>query len=474
MKKVNVSKKAVCMILALIMCLSFAACGETKCNHEYEASVDGNTVTLKCKLCGELASADVTLPVVEVEKEVIKEVEKPIEKIEYKTVVKTVEKEVEVEVEKEVIKEVEVPVYLNPEDRISVYELNLLSYYYSNYEKLDFLRDYISQNFYKEVDTDALMEGAYAGMVEALGDKYSHYAAPSKSEEYTNALSQAYSGIGIYIYQAENGDAVVDSTTKNSPAEKAGLLPGDIIYSVNGEVVRGQGVDVAAGKIRGEVGTYAEVCVIRGSETLSFKVVRQQIALSTVDFGSFESGEGYISISGFNDATYDDVKEALDVLEQTGHTKLILDLRGNGGGNVETALKVADLFMDEGVMSYIEDRNGERSYYKTTEGRTPLKLVVLCDGNTASAAEMMCAGIQDNEEGTIVGAKTYGKGVVQVYVTFVDGSSLNLTEYQYFSPNGNAINEQGINPDYVISEKDADGNLDFDSCIEKAMEILSK
>ena len=463
-------KRFISILLVLAMLVSFSSCGagQKACNHEYEAKVEGKTVTLTCRLCGQTASAEVELPkeTVEVEKIVEKPVE--VEKIIEKPVAKTVIKEVE--------KLVEVPVYMTDEDRLDAEEKELLSYYTENYGKLDFLKSYIAENYYKEVDEDALMEGAYTGLVDALGDPYSHYASPSESEEYGNALTQAYSGIGITIMADDNENAVVSDVGYGSPAEECGIQPGDIIAAADGVSLLGKGIEAAASAIRGEVGTDVEIEIIRGSEHITMNVTRRQISQSTVDYGFFIDGTGYISISGFNELTPYEMSIVLANFEFMGIQNFILDLRNNGGGMVNAAWMVADMLMDEGVMTYIQDRAGNRDYYNTYEGRTPLNYIVLCNENSASATEMLCAGIQDNNEGILVGTRTYGKGVVQVYTPLEDGSSLNLTMYQYFSPNGKEIHGNGITPDYIVELTedcfDEAGNLIEDAQLIKAFEIL--
>ena len=481
-------KKILCSILLFAMLMSCCACGqtETACKHEFEASVNGSTVTLKCRLCGETAAADVKLPekTVEVEKVVEKIVEKPVEKTVEKIVEKPVEKIVEKIVEKPVTetiieeKIVEVPVYIQPEQSMDEEDYELLNYYRENYQKLDDLRTLIEESYYKDVDENELMEGAYIGMVESLNDPFSVYTPAKNSEEFINNVTRSYSGIGITIAADEDNNAVIREFVLNSPAEAAGLQVGDIIFEVDGVSVLGKGIEAAANAIRGEVGTKVNVKVIRDGKTFSCEAERRQIVTSTVEYGIFINGIGYIAISGFNALTPYEMSLALSDLEDYGCTQCIIDLRGNGGGMVDSAIQVADMLMNEGVMAYLEDRNGSREYYRTEDGRTAMEYVVLCDGNTASASEMLLAGIQDNKEGIIVGTKTYGKGIVQVLRTLDDGSSLNLTQYQYFSPNGNAIHGNGITPDYIAEITpecfDENGEQIDDTQIVKAFEILMK
>ena len=469
-------KRIISLALVLVLCMSMAACGKKECNHEFTASVKDGKVTLSCRLCAATASADVEIPKEIVEKEVIKEVIKEIEKPVEKTVIKEVVKPVVKTEIKEVEKLVEVPVYLSEEDRMNAEKNELLNYYLENYEKMDFLRNYIAENYYKDVDPDDLMEAAYAGMVDSLGDPYSHYAPPAESEDYTNALSRAYSGIGIVISPDEDNNVIITSTVKGSPAEAAGIVEGDMIERVDGVSMLGQGIDVAADKIRGEIGTSVTVDILRNGQSLSFNVVRRQISESTVSYGFFDFNTGYIELSGFNSSTVNEFATALATLEYYGIKQFVLDVRNNGGGMVNVAWIVADMLMDEGNMTYIQDRSGYTEYYPTFAGRTPMKYVILCNENSASATEMLCGGVQDSGSGKIVGTKTYGKGVVQMLMSMPDGSSLNLTQYQYFTPNGNVIHGVGITPDYIVDLDDEcfdeRGALVYDKQLVKAIEVL--
>ena len=455
-------KKVLSILLAIALLFSMAACGKEECAHEFESSLSGETVTFSCKKCGQSYSVQVDIPekIVEVEKEVPVEVEKEV--------IKTVVKEVE--------KKVEVPTYLSPEEKMMADDYALLNYYIDNYAKLDLLKGYVEDNYYIDVNSDELMEGAYEGLVDALGDPYSHYTRASKAEEFGDALSQSYSGIGVVITRGDDNNVYIDSITVNGPAEAAGLKAGDMIAAVDGKSFLGADIDEVATAIRGEVGTTVKVTVLRNSQTIDFNVTRKKVGMPTVDYTVLSGGEGYISISGFDSITCDEMKIALASLENQGVKKFVLDLRDNGGGEVDAALNVADLLMGAETMVYTKDREGNIQNYNTNAGRTSMKYVVLCNENTASAAEMLCAGIQDNGEAKIIGTKTFGKGIVQVLAYITDGSSIDLTMMQYFSPKGNVIHKVGITPDYVVELTDdcfdSEGYLVNDLQLTKALEVL--
>lgn len=447
-------KRVLSFVLAIAMIFSFAACSnknaEPLCQHEWESTVEGDTVTFSCKLCNESISKTVKLPEKIVEKEV------PVEKEVVKTVVK------------EVVKEVEVPTYSSDAEKMNAQNYQLLQYYYDRYQKLDALKNYVMENYYTDVKEEDLLEGAYKGLVESLDDQFSVYNSAENSEEYEEALTQSYSGIGIMIRQEDDLCGYIDSVTPNSPAQRAGLKTGDKIVAVDGTSYIGTGIDPIALAIKGEVGTNVRVDVDRNGEILTFIITRQKVGMPTVSYEVLEGGEGYVQLTGFDSVTVEEMKAALKDLEEQGVKKFVLDLRDNGGGQVEVALDVADLLMNAGVMVYTEDRNGNREYYKTNAGRTSMKYVVLCNGGTASAAEMLCAGIQDNNEGKIVGTTTYGKGIVQIFAYINDGSSVSLTQMQYFSPKGHVIHKVGITPDYEVGIS-LDG---VDHQLEKALEVL--
>jgi len=460
-------KKIIAIVLSIVMIFSICACGakEAACNHEYTANVetkDGvSTVVLTCKNCGEIASANVNLPEIKVEVPV--EVEKEV----VKEVVKTVTKEV--------IKEVEVPVYSSLEEQMEAEDYDMLTYYITNYSKLNAIKEYILENYYIEVDDETLMQGVYDGLFDSLNDPYSEYVPASEAEEYYDTISNSYSGIGVSIVLDENGNGKIDAITIDSPAEKSGLKVGDVFVSVDGVSCEGLGLGVAD-YIRGEVGTTADIVVDRNGEQKEFAVTRQRIGITTVSHEVLETGEGYIYISGFDSVTNSELKAALSDLSSKGVKKFVLDLRDNGGGDVEVAQDVANQLMGAGTLCYLEDKNGNKEYYKTDAGRTSMKYVVLVNEYTASASEILTAGIQDNGEAKIVGTKTFGKGVIQQLAYVNDGSSIKLTTFQYFSPKGKAINKVGITPDYIINLTDdcfdKDGYLVKDIQLEKALEIL--
>ena len=205
-------------------------------------------------------------------------------------------------------------------------------------------------------------------------------------------------------------------------------------------------------------------------------MVRRHLGISTVDYAVLDSGEGYIAVTNFNANTSGELADALKNLESNGIKKFVLDLRDNGGGEVDAAMASADQLMNAGILYSTKNKAGVTQTYNLTAGRTSMKYVVLVNGNTASAAELVAAAIKENGEGKLVGETTYGKGVIQLYAYVNDGSAIKLTEYEYFTPKGNKIHKVGVKPDYEVTLTndcfDQDGFLINDKQLTKALELL--
>jgi len=238
----------------------------------------------------------------------------------------------------------------------------------------------------------------------------------------------------------------------------------------------GTEIDVAAAAIRGKPGTKVTITVLRAGEENDFTIERKTIVSKTVKSDILDGNIGYIRISSFEESTYPDFKEQLSSMEEKDVKGLVIDLRDNPGGLVDSCIDVADLLMDKGTVVYSENQSGERDYYNVKDGSTSIPYVLLVNGGTASSAEILCAGIQDNAEGDVVGTLTYGKGIIQQMEQLSDGSAVNLTILQYFSPNGRVIHKIGITPDYVVEleeeDYDQDGTLIHDKQLEKAFDLL--
>lgn len=350
--------------------------------------------------------------------------------------------------------------------KVSKSQYDDMSEVYERYGKLDQLYDTITSSFYKEVDEDAMMEGAYKGLVAGLNDPYSSYMTAEEYETWVATATGEYSGVGITFTQDEDGNFVVVSVTDDSPAADVGIREGDIIKTVDGQEY--SDLDVIGNAIRGEEGSEIEITYIRDGEEKSVTMTREKITQHSVEHRMLDGNIGYISISSFIETTGEDFSQALKELEEDGAQGLVLDLRDNGGGLVDACVQVADEFLDEGVVVYVEDRDGNRTDYDAKDGKTDLKTVVLVNENSASASEILAAALQDKGF-EIVGQTTYGKGVIQSTAQLEDGSALKLTIMQYFSPDGNAINEKGVTPDHQVANEENSGK---DAQLDEALSLF--
>ncbi len=349
-------------------------------------------------------------------------------------------------------------------------------------QKMQTIEYLIRQNFYKDEDisADALEEGVYRGMVASLGDIYSDYYTQEELESLMQQTQGIYYGIGAGVS--------LDTTTSypkiikvydGTPAQEAGLREEDIIYEVEGETTYGLDLTEVVSRIKGDEGSWVNLTIVREGETdyLSIDVQRRKVNIPTVEFQMLEDGMAYIIISEFDDITVDQFTEALAMARGNGMKGLILDLRSNPGGSLDAVVKIAQKILPEGRIVYTEDKYGQRKEY-TCDGTKQLEvpLVVLINGNSASASEILAGAVKDYGIGTLVGTTTYGKGIVQSVIPMSDGSAVKVTISSYFTPNGNDIHGTGVAPDV---ECVFDGEAYYtdperpDNQLEKAKEVLS-
>lgn len=343
-------------------------------------------------------------------------------------------------------------------------------------EKLSGIQALIQKEYIGEVDEDALQTGICQGYVGALGDPYSAYY----DEEQTSALMETtqgeYGGIGVVLTQnLDTGVTTASSVYEDSPAMKAGMKDGDIIYQVEGRDVSGMALEEISGSIKGEKGTTVEITVLRGEEReeVTLTITRDTIQAETVKTRMLEDEIGYLAISEFDSVTLEQYREGLAELTAQGMEGLIVDLRGNPGGNLDTVCEILDLMLPEGLVVYTEDKDGNRQEFTSDEAQeVQVPLAVLVDGNSASASEIYAGAIQDYGIGQIVGTKTYGKGVVQTIYDLKDGTSLKLTVAEYFTPNGRNIDGEGITPDVEVTYQRNENDPEADNQLDRAVETL--
>lgn len=343
-------------------------------------------------------------------------------------------------------------------------------------EKIDILEYMIDQYYYKdEISREDLENGIYQGLMDAVGDPYTSYFSAEDFNTFMEQTTGAYYGIGAYVAQdIERNYPKINSPIPGSPAEEAGLRPNDIIYEVDGVSTYGMDLDKVVSLIKGEEGTSVNINIYRDGEYMDVKVERRQVKIPTVEQEMMEDGMAYIRIIEFDDVTPGQFEEALQTSRNEGMKGLVLDLRGNPGGSVDAVVDVARMLLPEGLVVYTEDKYGKREEYRCDGSREfELPLVVLVDGNSASASELLSGAIQDYKKGTLVGTTTFGKGIVQQLLTLRDGSAIKITVSSYYTPKGRNIHGTGIEPDVECPfDGEAYYNSDFDNQLEKAKQVL--
>ena len=342
---------------------------------------------------------------------------------------------------------------------------------------LSSIRSILEDEYIGELDDEQMLEMAIKGYVAGVGDQYTVYYTPEEmNQEYDTAIGN-YVGIGIYmIVNYEEGTITVVEPMEGSPAEKAGLLAGDIITKVEGEEITPENVNEMSNKIKGEEGTKVKLEIKRKEEIKEVEVERKKIEVSHIDSKMLEDNIAYIKISDFDGGTAKEFKENYETLKGQGAKSLIIDLRDNGGGVVDEAIDILEMICDKDSTLLIEtDKDGNETVTKSEKNPTidvPIK--VLVNENTASASEILAGALKDNNKATIIGTKTYGKGVIQTLMRLSDGSGLKVTTAEYCTPNRNKINKIGIEPDIVVELPENVKELtdENDSQLQKAIEEL--
>ncbi len=333
------------------------------------------------------------------------------------------------------------------------------------YSKVNSIYDCVMDDYYIEPDVQSLEDGLCKGLISGLNDPYSAYMTEEEYKTWMESVTGEFEGIGISFTTDEDGNYVIVSVFKNSPAEKAGLKAGDHILGADGKAY--PTMDELSAAIKGKRGTKVTINYEREGKAYDVEITRDKIEETSVESEMLDDNIGYIAISSFAENTADEFELQLKELESAGAEGLIIDLRNNGGGMVNTCSEIADLLLGECKIVSMEDKNGEESVLTSDESATTLPYVILVNENSASASEILAGAVKDNTDNPLVGVTTFGKGIVQTSGQLDDGSALELTTMQYFSPAGNEIHKKGIEPDYVVENTEKE-----DKQLEKAIELL--
>lgn len=327
-----------------------------------------------------------------------------------------------------------------------------------------------------DIDENALEQGIYSGYVDALGDKYTVYYDKDETDALQESVSGTYTGVGAALLQnADSNEVVISKVYQDSPAEEAGLKEGDVIYQVDDHTISDQSLDEVVSWIRGEEGTDVTLHVIRDGEDLALTTTRRQLETPTVSYEMKENQIGYIAVSEFDEVTLSQFENALNDLEDQGMEGLVIDLRSNPGGNLDTVTDMLKLLLPKGTIVSVKDRNGNVEEYKSDGSYEFTKpMAVLVNQYSASASEIFSGAIQDYKVGDIVGVTTYGKGVVQQILDLGDGTAMKITIAEYFTPSGRNINKKGVTPDVEVEYQADENDPTADNQLDKALEVVQQ
>ena len=356
--------------------------------------------------------------------------------------------------------------------------------------KVRAVEEILGKKYLYDYDKSKLRESAIQAYVEGLDEPYTHYYTASEFSSYIDNIQDGYVGIGVIVGVNENNQIEIIAPFEGSPAYEAGMEPGDILKAVEGVDYSGDKLTEAVDCIKGgKEGTTVNITILRnGTEEINLNIERRDISSDSVKSEMLSDDIGYMRITGFNmesengeHSTYSEFTNNLSELQGKGMQKLIIDLRDNPGGVLTEACKIADKLLPEGTITYTENKQGERKYYKSDAECVDIPMVILINGNSASASEVLTGALKDYGKATVVGETSYGKGIVQDVYPFFDGSGISLTSSKYYTPNGVCIHEIGIEPDVKVEMpeeyKDTYSSMiehDKDVQLQKALEIVKE
>lgn len=348
--------------------------------------------------------------------------------------------------------------------------------------KLQNIEEVINQYYLDEIDEAEVESWMYKGLIAGLGDRYAAYYTREELEKSNESSSGQYEGIGAVLTENVNtGLVTVVRCYEGTPSQEAGMLPGDVIYMLNDTAVTGMELSDVVSMIRNEEGETIKVTVVREGQDdyLEFDVERRAIEVPTVNYEMMDGKIGYIEITEFDSVTEAQFINALEDLNSQGMEKLIIDLRNNLGGVLQTTCNMLNQLLPEGLIVYTEDKDGNRTEYRS-DGKHAFDkpLAVLVNGNSASASEIFAGAVKDYGIGTLVGTNTYGKGIVQRTVKLNDGTAVKMTIAKYYTPKGNDIHGVGIKPDVEVELDDAlkqkvSVEKSEDNQLQKAIEVVN-
>lgn len=321
-------------------------------------------------------------------------------------------------------------------------------------DKAEILSSYINRFYLNDIDYGKMGDIIYKAMVSGLDDKYAAYYTKDEYKDISEKTKGEFCGIGAYISQGKNDNSLkVAGVVKGGPAEKSGIKKGDIIVEVDGENIQGKDSSYAVSKMKGKKGTNVSISVMRkgNKKPITFNIKREVIHDNTVSYKMLDNNIGYISVSAFETVTKKQFKSAVDCLEKKNEKGLIIDLRDNGGGLLDTALDMLDQILPKKLVVYTKDKNGvAEEYYTKDDKEIKIPIVILVNGNSASASEVFCGALRDYGKAKLLGTKTFGKGIVQSSFAFRDGTGLKFTTSKYYTPKGINIHGTGFEPDIKV------------------------
>ncbi|MCI0182725.1 MAG: S41 family peptidase [Acidibacillus sp.] len=320
----------------------------------------------------------------------------------------------------------------------------------ASYQKFVSAYELLSQSYVQKVSTPQLLEGAIGGMVQSVGDPFSVYMNPGMTARFRELVTSHFQGIGA-VLSLQSGNMVISTVMPGSPAQKAGLAPGDMLLKIGGTSTTGLSLEQAVEKIRGQRGTYVTLEIRRGDQELTMKVMRARLDQATVYARMLPDQIGYLRITQFSEDTASAFARDLDILTKSGARALIIDVRDDPGGLLQSVAQISDdLLPKSKVIVQLQDRAGKREVIRSTGGSVHVPMVCLINGDSASAAEILAAALEESGNVPLIGERTYGKGTVQETREFKDGSSIKLTVAKWLTPDGQWIHKHGIAPTVAV------------------------